>query len=420
MSYAIIPLTVGVGAYVGAVMTDPGVQTWDNAVMAVVGAMLMVGPLHTYAAAWDAGRDQRNGMIVYRRLAPARTFTASLADLAASWSAAGISYLVLSAWFLLTNLGAAWSQPNLLWLLSTGIGLLAQTTIGHLAGRVFAARITAPLVALIVFFGNIAALQYMPVMGLRNGGWLAFGRQQAQSLFAEINYPLLALQATWYIGVCLALIAIIALRDSAGAGRTSVIATAAAVTMVIGGVGTQTSDTNFHLLEEREYTYVCDEARAVCLHEAFASGLPELAPAAEAMRARVAGTPFAFTVLQQRPRGVGGEPTEGFSINIDDFDHGWVQRDISYAAQDLISIDAAGYGPCLGYTPRTETGNIIGLGTVVSSWIAGSDNLLALADEHEMKAADWFATLSDTDARRWLTDKFEQICTASLTLDDFR
>ena len=133
----------------------------------------------------------------------------------------------------------------------------------------------------------------------------------------------------------------------------------------------------------------------------------------------MAGTPFAISVFEQRPRGVGGVPDEGLAIHIDNLDDGWVGRDLGEASQELIDVNLGPYGPCKGSTTTSEDGNIVGFGSIVSSWIADEPELAILITPDQVDAAARFALLTDEEKRAWLGEHRDELCAAALSPESF-
>ncbi|MQY06763.1 hypothetical protein [Actinomadura macrotermitis] len=288
-----VPALAGAGVIAAWLSLVPGVAYWDNSVVALLNAVLLLGPVAAALSAWAAVRERN---LDYLRDLTARSpATAALLDLLLLAAGALIAYTAVTAVVVTSTLARAGAGP--LHPLGVPVGasaLVLHVVAGYLAGRV-APRPATPVAVL--------ALSW-PWAMLREPGrsWLsllpppAFGRV---ALFTGLRPGVLADQLVWAAGLTAALV----LAYAGWTNRRAFVAVPLAVALAVTAVATvRLASTGGRAVQAAPVAPACREwPLTVCVHPAQRAALPTLTAAAVPLAARLNGTPAGFTRVEQRP-----------------------------------------------------------------------------------------------------------------------
>jgi hypothetical protein len=380
----------------------PGVAYWDNTVVAVSASVRLLGPATATLAAWGAVREHRLDHL--RILTSRSAATGPLLDLLLLTLVSLLAYGVVAGVVVAETLlrAGTWDlRPA--GLLAGAAALVLHVVLGCLAGRLFA----SPLVVVAV------AVTTLLWATLRTDGssWLsllppaAIGQVQ---VFDGLRPGLFTDQLLWSLGFGATLLlgymwtvsrrAVIVLPIAAALGVTAVS------TVRLHGYGGAA-------LTPAPTGYACGRwPLTVCVHPALRSALPSLEAAVTPLAARLAGTPGAFTRVEQLPGGgeVGEVTVRGgvARVHLTDLAPGYWHR----AAQEigLGLIDAR-----VCAAPDHMRGVLYS--SMVSAW---------LLDEHPSAAPDpatarRFGRWSEQARRSWLRTHYAGYRHCSLRPYDF-
>lgn len=409
--WLVLPLAV-LGIWLVRQALTPGPAVWPLVVSALGTSASVMAPVAAGVAAFAGTRSRRRATDVLERLATRGAAAAGLAELGALlvWVLAAF-LLVLAGVYVPAALTATWSGPDLLRTLAIGGGLLLEVVVGYVVGRVVPRRLTPPLVA-IASYGLVVA----NTSSRRGFGWslLLPVNLQLSDEFDRINHAAAVGQLLWYAGVAVLVVASWALRRQ-GRTPTPVAALVAGILVAAVGLAVLLPQHGHANLPGVEVVWTCRGANPqVCVHPAVDSALPAVQAAVAPVALRLANTPFAIHRAEQRPRGVGSQPSpSAVAFALDDTTPAAVRR----AGQEL-AVNALGDGD----TCFTSTGPASGydLAQLVGAWATGQPGLYRPATPADTAAQRWFTHLTTTARRAWLAAHATDIRRCTLDRRAFR
>ena len=407
----VLPLA-GLGVWLVRQAQAPGPAVWPLVVSALATAASVLAPVSGGIAAWAGTRSRRRNTGPLEELASRGPAAAGLAELEALllWMLAAFG-LVVSGTYIPAAVSATWSGPDVLRTLTIGAGILLETTIGYVLGRLVPSRLTPPLAALALY--GIAAYN---VISPRGFGWslLLPVNHQFFDEFVRLNQAATIGQLLWYTGVGALVVAGWALHRQ---GRTRALAAGLALGAVgaAAGLAVLIPQHGHANTPDTVLTWSCrGQNPQICLHPALEDARPAVTAALLPVAHRLTGTPFAIHRAEQRPRGIGSTPSPGaVAFALDDT----TPPSIRLAAQEL-AVNALGDGA----TCFTETGPASGydLAQLVGAWVVGQHGLYQPPTREAARARRWFAHLDPGARRRWFSTHVSAIRRCTLRRADFR
>ncbi|MEW9547576.1 hypothetical protein [Nonomuraea sp. NPDC050783] len=353
----------------------PGVDAWENIVAAVIGSLRLTGPVAAAFAAWVALRKRR--ALRGRSLSTWRALKAPLAIVMVVLGSFGATVLVLAVKTVLTDQAGRLSLPGL----GMGMaGLALYSVIGWVAGWVLPKAVTPPLAGLACY----VAFSWLA----DDRGWadkLAPGTGEPYDLFQGLSATAFFDQTIWLLGLTATLL----LGWAALVTRQALVLACALLAVLAAGMGISRVLAQTRPVAAQDITYACqDWPITVCVHPGMRAGLTELGAAFTQVALRLAGTPAAFTRVEQRPLGDELRPSNGLApIHVPDLSAGFAEK----AAHEYIESLAS-------RCPGTAAD---GYRSIVMAWLRGEPLPGGPLAEHQY-AASWFASLGEYQRREWL------------------
>ncbi|SEM19616.1 hypothetical protein [Nonomuraea pusilla] len=353
----------------------PGVDAWENIVAAVIGSLRMTGPVAAAFAAWVALRKRR--ALRGRPVTAWVALKAPLAIVVVVLGSFAATVLVLAIKTVLTE------QSGRLSLAGLGMGmagLALYSVIGWVAGWVAPRPFTPPLAGLACY----ALFSWLA----DDRGWadrLAPGTGEPYDLFQGLNGAAFFDQTIWLLGITGALL----LGWAALVTRQALVLACALLAVLAAGAGVARMLAQPVPAAAEDIAYACQEwPITVCVHPGMRAGLTELGAAFTPIASRLAGTPAAFTRVEQRPLGDELKPSNGLApIHVPDLSAGFAEQ----AAYEYIESLAA----------RCKDSVAEGYREIVMAWLRGEPLPGGPLPEHQYAAAR-FASLSEAQRREWL------------------
>lgn len=368
----------------------PGVDAWENIVAAVIGSLRLTGPVAAAFAAWVAMRKRR--ALRRRPLTTWRALKAPLAIVVVVLGSFGATVLVLAVKTVLTE------QSGRLSLAGLGVGmagLALYSVIGWIAGWLLPRVYTPPLAGL----GCYGLFTWLA----GGNGWaakLAPGTGEPYDLFQGLGGAAFLAQTLWLLGITAALL----LGWAAVVTRQALVLACALLSVLAAGTGVARLLAETKPAAAQEIAYSCqDWPITVCLHPGMRAGLAELGAAFTQIASRLAGTPAAFTRVEQRPLEEPLQPSTGLAqIHVPDLSAGFADEAVYEYVESLAA-------KCTD-TPGD------GYREIVVAWLRGEPLPGGPLPEHQYAAA-WFSGLSEHQRREWLRMFFSdfQACKLSST-----
>ncbi|MEV0379049.1 hypothetical protein [Nonomuraea sp. NPDC050643] len=353
----------------------PGVDAWENIVAAVIGSLRLTGPVAAAFAAWVALRKRR--ALRGRSLTTWRALKAPLAIVVVVLGSFGATVLVLAVKTVLTDQAGRLSLSGL----GMGMaGLALYSVIGWVAGWVLPKPFTPPLAGL-ACYGVFSWLA-------DDRGWadkLAPGTGEPYDLFQGLSGAPFFDQTIWLLGITAALL----LGWAALVTRQALVLACALLAVLAAGMGVSRVLTQPKPAAAEDIAYSCQEwPITVCVHPGMRAGLTELGAAFTQIASRLAGTPAAFTRVEQRPLDDRLQPANGLApVHVPDLSAGYAEE----AAYEYIEALA----------PRCSSAVAEGYRQIVVAWLRGEPLPGAPLPEHQY-ATSWFSALSEHQRREWL------------------
>lgn len=370
----------------------PGVDAWENIVAAVIGSLRLTGPVAAAFAAWVALRKRR--ALRGRSLTTWRALKAPLAIVVVVLGSFAATVLVLAIKTVLTDQAGRLSLSGL----GMGMaGLALYSVIGWVAGWVLPRTFTPPLAGLACY----GAFSWLA----DDRGWadkLAPGTGEPYDLFQGLSGAPFFDQTIWLLGITAALL----LGWAALVTRQALVLACALLAVLAAGMGVSRVLTQTRPAAAEDIAYSCQEwPITVCVHPGMRAGLTELGAAFTQIASRLAGTPAAFTRVEQRPLDDELKPSNGLApIHVPDLSAGFAEE----AAYEYIESLAA-------RCPGTVAG---GYREIVMAWLRGEPLPGGPLPEHQY-AASWFSWLSEHQRREWLRMFFSDFQNCGLSSTHF-
>ncbi|WP_188190654.1 hypothetical protein [Nonomuraea sp. SYSU D8015] len=370
----------------------PGVDAWENIVAAVIGSLRLTGPVAAVFAAWVALRKRR--ALRGRSLTTWRALKAPLAIVVVVLGSFGATVLVLAIKTVLTDQAGRLSLSGL----GMGMaGLALYSVIGWVAGWVLPRAYTPPLAGLACY----GAFSWLA----DDRGWadkLAPGTGEPYDLFQGLSGAPFFDQTIWLLGITAALL----LGWAALVTRQALVLACALLAVLAAGMGVSRVLAQTKPAAAEDIAYSCQEwPITVCVHPGMRAGLTELGAAFTQIASRLAGTPAAFTRVEQRPLDDELKPSHGLApIHVPDLSAGFAEE----AAYEYIDSLAA---RCPGTVAD-------GYREIVMAWLRGEPLPGGPLPEHQY-AASWFSWLSEHQRREWLRMFFSDFQNCGLSSTHF-
>ncbi|WP_219462892.1 hypothetical protein [Nonomuraea rhizosphaerae] len=370
----------------------PGVDAWENIVAAVIGSLKLTGPVAAAFAAWVALRKRR--ALRGRSLTTWRALKLPLAIVAVVLGSFGATVLVLAVKTVITEQSGRLSLGGL----GVGMaGLALYSVIGWVAGWVLPKAYTPPLVGLACYglFTWLAG----------GNGWadkLAPGTGEPYDLFQGLGGAAFLDQTIWLLGITGALL----LGWAALVTRQALVLACALLAVLAAGAGVSRLLAQPKPAAAQEIAYSCqDWPITVCLHPGMRAGLTELGATFTKIASRLAGTPAAFTRVEQRPLEEPLQPSAGLAqIHVPDLSAGFADE-AAYEYVESLATRCPGR-PADGYRE------------IVMAWLRGEPLPGGPLPEHQYAAA-WFSGLSEHQRREWLRMFFSDLQACKLSSTHF-
>lgn len=388
-----------------------GTAIWSLSVSALSNSVQLMGPVAAAAAAFAGARSRRRGTETMEMLSSRNPSAAAVSELAAIALWVLVAFVAtVAVVFTQTALSATWSGPDLARTAVTGLGLVLQAILGYVTGRLVPRRLTPLAVAIFFYvltiYGSTARAGYrwsllLPV------------NLNVYDFFTRVNQAVTVGQLLWYAGVAVAAVAAWALRHREATRATLGSLMAGALAAVCGAAVVLAQDGR--ALQPRfVVSWQCTgRAPQICIHPAVSAARPALTAEIDPIAARLAGTPFALSRIEQRPRGPGSVPSPGaVAFGLDDTR----PASVRLAGQD-IAVGAFGFqDKC--FTDNGPKGGYF-LAQLLASWALGDVSSFIPGTKAETAAQSWLASRTDSQRRAWLRQKESVIRSCDLTASDF-
>ncbi|NUR88729.1 MAG: hypothetical protein HOY71_31965 [Nonomuraea sp.] len=370
-----VAVLLGLGLVAAWSVLIPGVDAWENIVAAVLGSLRLTGPVAAAFAAWVAIRKRR--VLRGRSMSTWRALKLPLAIVLVVTGSFAATVLVLAVKTVLTEQSGQLSLSGL----GMGMaGLALYSVIGWVAGWLAPHLVTPPLTGLACYglFSWLAGRE----------SWadkLAPGTGEPYDLFQGFDGAAFTDQTIWLAGIALALL----LGWAAVVTRQALTLACALLAVLAAGAGVARLLAEPKPAAAQEIAYSCqDWPITVCVHPGMQAGLTELGAAFTSIASRLAGTPAAFTRVEQRPLDDTLEHQAGLAqIHLPDLSAGFA--------------DQAAYEYVESLAPKCEGTVASGYREIVLAWLRGEPLPGGPLPEHQYAAA-WFSGLSEHQRREWL------------------
>jgi hypothetical protein len=388
------------------------ILTWMDATSAIGASTQLCGPATAGVAAYCGSRAIRRRTRDHHQLA-------ARAELAIT----GAEVFALAAWVIGTWLVATavtlvavwhnchWGHPNFVWMLASGAGLAAEISVGYFCGRLLPTLITAPVVAVTLFFGTGLLLNHVNtwwyfLSPLNSQVWLPYDGLRTSNF---------GLQAAFLIGVAIAALAAAAARLARFERASLLTLGVALLAVAAAAAGLAGGDGRFWTIDTDIEWNCSGHSPIVCVHPAFVAIHTELNRQLSAVAARTAGTPFQVERFEQRPRGIGSETKPGaVAFAIDEPVPAAVPVTAVEATVSLLNADSCHSASKLS-SARIEQ--------AVVEWVSGQSVLgpdQSMPDPAADAVVNEFNGLSEQAKRSWLTQHAEAVRTCSLSVTERR
>lgn len=371
----------------------PGVDAWENIVVAVIGSLRLTGPVAAAFACWVALRKRR--ACAGRALTAWQAMKVPLAiTVVAGGSFAATALLMAIRSVLAEQAG----KPPASALAMGMAGLALYVTIGWVTGWLLPWAGTPLLAALgcYAFFTWLAE-------GSTWADRLAPATREPYDVFQGLSAAAFTDQTIWLVGVSAALL----LGWAALVTRQALVLAAAMVAILAAATGVARLVSHPRPVSAEPLVYTCQEwPITICVHPGMRGGLPELGATFTKIASRLAGTPGAFTRVEQHPR---GEPPASLApgvvpVHVDDLAAGFAEE-AATEFLDGLAHECAGT-PAEGYRQ------------IVMAWLRGEPPPGGPLAEHQYAAA-WFSGLTEAQRRDWLHLFYSDFTRCALRAEHF-
>ena len=388
-----VAVLLAVGLLAAWSVLIPGVDAWENIVAAVIGSLRLTGPVAAAFAAWVALRKRK--ALRGRSLTTWRALKAPLAIVLVVLGSFGATVLVLAIKTVLTEQSGRLSLPGL----GVGMaGLALYAVIGWVAGWAVPRAFTPPLAGLAcyVLFSLLAGGQ---------GGWadkLAPGTGEPYDLFQGLSGASFFDQTVWLLGITGALL----LGWAALVTRQALVLACALLAVLAAGAGVSRLLAEPAPAAAQEIAYSCqDWPITVCLHPGMRAGLTELGAVFTQIASRLAGTPAAFTRVEQWPLEEPLKPSTGLApIHVRDLSGGFADQ-AAYEYVESLATKCPG-SPADAYRE------------IVMAWLRGEPLPGGPLPEHQY-AAGSFSSMTEHQRREWLRMFYSDFQSCRLSSEHF-
>ncbi|WP_207549961.1 hypothetical protein [Thermostaphylospora chromogena] len=370
----------------------PGVDAWENIVVAVIGSLRLTGPVAAAFACWVALRKRR--ACAGRALTTWQAVKVPLAITVVTGGSFAATALLMAIKSVMVE-QAGRLPPSAL---AMGLaGLTLYVTIGWVSGWLLPWAIM-PLVSAIGCYVLFT--------------WLAEGSTWADRLAPTTPEPYHVFQALsaaeftdqtlWLVGVSAALL----LGWAAIVTRQALVLAAAMLAILAAATGMARLVSHPRPVSAEPVVYTCQEwPITICVHPGMRGGLPELGATFTKLASRLAGTPGEFVRVEQHPRGEAVELPPGVvPVHLDDLATGFAEE----AAAEFLERLAM---ECDGTPPE-------GYRQIVMAWLRGEPLPAGPLAEHQYAAA-WFSGLTEAQRRDWLRMFYTDFARCTLRAEHF-
>jgi hypothetical protein len=404
-----------------------GTYLWPYVAVALRDTLVLVGPLAVGLSAWAASKERRRGVEELLATTPRPPFARDLARWGAATALICGGYALGAAVLMLrTYLGGAWGSPVVWPVLVSLLALATHSALGYAVGFHVPSRFTAPVVAIIMYWGQgfvgyfllDSAVRYLSPLG--DGDHSVFF-----GVLPRIPLP----QSLWFTGLAGAAIATVALRRDRSSWVSWGALCASATVAALGATMLLATPPQVGSAQRQEayvrYTPVCAEGRTtVCVHPAYGGMLPEAAAAMERVTKPLIGLPGLPTRAEQRD--YLSDPLPEGTLPILLPTPTTVGQDQAVAEEELTA------GIALGLVQDTSSSRFVESGGVpddaqaaVAYWLvdASGSNPQTVAyygpnPETVTASGKRFAKLSAQQRGDWLAQNFVELRDGRLTLED--
>ncbi|CAN5616198.1 hypothetical protein BH10ACT8_BH10ACT8_20740 [soil metagenome] len=371
------------------------ILTWMDATSAIGASTQLCGPAAAGVASYCGARAVRRCTFSHHRLAARPELAVTGSELGAfltwvvgTWVTAAVVTL-LAVWH-----HCHWGHPSVAWNIASGAGLVAEVAIGYVVGRLLPYLMTPAVSAVIIFLGtglvlNDANTWWYFLSPLNSQDWLPFD---------GLHTVHFALQALFLLAVANLAVAGAALRLARSDRASLATFGSGLVVAVVAVVALASGDGRFWDIDSHIVWTCSGHSPSVCIHPAFAAIQTPLDQQLRSIAGRTTGTPFQVNRFEQRPRGLGSDPTPGaVAFAIDEP----IAADIPDTAVDA-AVSLLGADSCQTRLKPSSSR----VEQVVVEWVAGQS---VLGPDHSVEdpAADeivnQFTGLTDAQKRQWIS-----------------
>jgi hypothetical protein len=370
----------------------PGVDAWENIMVAVIGSLRLTGPVTAAFACWVAMRKRH--ACAGRELTTWQAVKIPLAIMVVAVAAFAVTALLMSVNSVLSEHAGKLAPSGL----AMGMaGLALYVAIGWVAGWVLP-WIGTPVLAGLGCYGLFAWL----AAGSTWADRLAPATREPYDVFQGLSASAFTDQTLWLVGVSAALL----LGWAALVTRQALVLAAAMLAVLAAATGVARLVTEPRTVSAQPVEYSCQEwPITVCVHPGMRSGLTDLGATFTKIASRLSGTPAEFTRVEQHPRRFdAGQGPGVVAVHVDDLAAGFAEE---AAAEFLNSLGDA----CEG-----DQG--AGYRKIVLAWLRGEPLPGGPFPEHEY-AALWFSSLTEAQRRDWLRMFYTDFATCTLRAEHF-
>lgn len=280
----LFPFVVVLVGYTTAETLPNGFWLWPQTALSIRDTLILIGPLAAGLAAWAAGRNRRRGIEELLATTPRPSAIRDLFNCAATATWVCLGYVVAASLTLLAAyFGGAWGAP-ILWPVLLGLfAIISNSSLGYVAGYYVPIRITAPVVAVAIYWVQGTAAYYLLA---NSASYLSPVTELEYSVFWGVLPHIFVGQSLWFLGVSGVALSAVALRGGVNPLATWIMLSGAATATAVGVamlLATPISVTSAQKQEARvPYQPICAKKKiSVCVHPAYEKMLPETAVVAE-------------------------------------------------------------------------------------------------------------------------------------------